>query len=198
MKTLLKRRLSILSNFFTIIPSRLVTKKKGIYVGVEERGPRLSLDRCGRICRLAVPVLKLTYSLAISQCSCTGTANKFTKKPDVRAELLFCPFNLWLFWRFRCRRRRSFVRSLMTVPDLVFTAVRCWTVWDAILLTLTNLCPRCHFKLVRKRSKICSGNIRCKIALDDVKIDTLNVTLLFAGIVRCFFILLVPLRVLLI
>ena len=58
MKTLLKRRLSILSNFFTIIPSRLVTKKKDIYVGVEESEPRLSLVRCGRICRLAVPVLK--------------------------------------------------------------------------------------------------------------------------------------------
>ena len=36
------------------------------------------------------------------------------KKCDARAELLFCSLNLLLFWRSRCRRRRSFVRSLFT------------------------------------------------------------------------------------
>ena len=42
------------------------------------------------------------------------TAKKCTKKRDARAELLFCSLNLLLFWRSRCRRRRSFARSLIT------------------------------------------------------------------------------------
>ena len=36
------------------------------------------------------------------------------KKRDARAELLFCSLNLLFFWRSRCRRRRGFVRSLIT------------------------------------------------------------------------------------
>ena len=35
------------------------------------------------------------------------------KKRDARAELLFCLFNLLLFWRSRCRRRRGILKSLM-------------------------------------------------------------------------------------
>ena len=38
-----------------IIPSRPVTKKKGIYFGAEERELGPSSDRDGRIYRLAVP-----------------------------------------------------------------------------------------------------------------------------------------------
>ena len=41
------------------------------------------------------------------------TAEKCTKKRDARAELLFCLFNLLLFWRPRCRRRRGILKSLM-------------------------------------------------------------------------------------
>ena len=41
------------------------------------------------------------------------TAKKCTKKRDARAELLFCLFNLLLFWRSRCRRRRGILKSLM-------------------------------------------------------------------------------------
>ena len=58
MKMSLKNRLRILLNVFAIIPIRPVTKKKGILVGAEERGPRPSLERDGGIYRLAVPVLK--------------------------------------------------------------------------------------------------------------------------------------------
>ena len=60
MKLSLKNRPHILLIHLAIIPSRLVTEKKGIYVGAEERGPRPSLDRDGRIYRLAIPVLKKT------------------------------------------------------------------------------------------------------------------------------------------
>jgi len=43
-----------------------------------------------------------------------GLQRKCTKKRDARAELLFCSLNLLLIWRCRCRRRRSFVRSLLS------------------------------------------------------------------------------------
>ena len=54
MKTSLKNRLRIL-NFFAIILSRPGTEKKGIYVAAEERGPRQSSDRDGRIYSLPFP-----------------------------------------------------------------------------------------------------------------------------------------------
>ena len=41
------------------------------------------------------------------------TAKKCTKKRGTRAELLFCLFNLLLFWRSRCRRRRGILKSLL-------------------------------------------------------------------------------------
>ena len=58
MKTSLKNRLQILSLFFAIIPRGPVTQKKGIWVGAEEKGPRLSSNRDGRIYHLAVSVPK--------------------------------------------------------------------------------------------------------------------------------------------
>ena len=58
-------------------------------VRLEERGPRLSKGRDGKIYRLAIPVLKSTQNLVISRCSFAGTAKKCTKKRDARAELLF-------------------------------------------------------------------------------------------------------------
>ena len=54
----MKNRLRIILNFFAIIPIRLVSQKKGILAGAEERGTRLSSDRDSRIYRLAVPVPK--------------------------------------------------------------------------------------------------------------------------------------------
>ena len=59
-----------------IIPSRPVTKKKGIYVGVEARGLCPSSDKDGRIYRLTVSVSKKTYNLVISRCSRAETAKK--------------------------------------------------------------------------------------------------------------------------
>ena len=61
-----------------IIPSCPVTKKKGIYVGAEERGLRPSSGRDGRIYRLSVSVLKKTYHLVILHRSRAGTAKKRT------------------------------------------------------------------------------------------------------------------------
>ena len=60
MKTSLKNRPRILSNYFAINPSRPVTQKKVNLVGAEGVGPRPSSDRDNKIFRLAVPVLKLT------------------------------------------------------------------------------------------------------------------------------------------
>jgi len=64
MKTSLKNSLHILLNFFAIIQFALLLKRKGILIGAEERGPRPSSDRDGRIYRLAVPVLKKTKNLS--------------------------------------------------------------------------------------------------------------------------------------
>ena len=104
MKTSLKNRLRVLYNLFALIPGHPVTWKERSSVGTEEGGPRPISERESEIYRLAVPVLKSTQNLVISRCSCT-------KKRVARAELLFCSLNLLLFWRSRCRRRCSFVRS---------------------------------------------------------------------------------------
>ena len=64
-------------------------------VGAEEKGPRPSSDRDGRIHRLAVPgpQVNLKFGHLISRRSCAGTVKKCTKKRDARAELLFCSLN---------------------------------------------------------------------------------------------------------
>ena len=54
MKTSLKNKLRILSVFFMIYSRGPVILKKGIWVGAEEKGPRQSSDRDGRIYRLVV------------------------------------------------------------------------------------------------------------------------------------------------
>ena len=50
-----------------------------------------SSERDDRIYCLPVPILKRTKDLAFSHYSCAGTAKKFAKKHDARAELLVCP-----------------------------------------------------------------------------------------------------------
>ena len=124
MKKSLKNRLRVLYNFFALIPSHPVTWKESSSVGTEEVGPRPISDRESKIYRLAVPVLKSTqnFSVVMSRCSCAWTAKKCTKRRDARAELLFCSLNLLLCWRFRCRRRRSFVKSLLLTARLLSTA----------------------------------------------------------------------------
>ena len=59
-----------------------------------------------------VHVRQKTWEQAVSRRSCAVRAKKCTKK---RAELLFCSLNLLFFWRTRCRRRRGFVRSLISL-----------------------------------------------------------------------------------
>ena len=64
-------------------------------VGAEEKGPRPSSDRDGRIhrtCRSRSQV-NLKFGHLISRRSCAGTVKKCTKKRDARAELLFCSLN---------------------------------------------------------------------------------------------------------
>ena len=122
MKTSLKNRLRVLYNFFALTPSHPVPWKERSSVGTEEAGLRPIWDRESKTYRLAVPVLKSTHNLVISRCSCAWTARKCTKKRDTRAAFLFCSLNLLLFWRFRCRRRRSFVRSLLLTARLLSTA----------------------------------------------------------------------------
>ena len=60
MKTSLKNRPRILSNYFAINPGRPVTQKKVNLIGAEGTGPRPISDRDSKIFGLAVPVLKLT------------------------------------------------------------------------------------------------------------------------------------------
>ena len=91
MKTSLKNRLRIILNFFAIIPAHLVTKKKGILVGAEERAPRPSSDSDGRIYSLAVPFsskLKIwSFHVVVVQ----GRQRNVHKKRDARAEVLSAP-----------------------------------------------------------------------------------------------------------
>ena len=87
---MLKTKLHILSNVFTIIPSCPVTKKKENKVEAEERAPRPTSQRDSNIYRLAVLVLKLT--LVISLRSCFDMARKFTKKGLAPAEVFVCLF----------------------------------------------------------------------------------------------------------
>ena len=51
--------------------------------------------------------------LGISRRSRAVTAKKCTKKHDARTKLLFWLLNLLLLRRFRCRRRRRILRSLL-------------------------------------------------------------------------------------
>ena len=95
------------------MPGHPVTWKERSLVGTEEGGPRPISEKESKIYRLVVHVLKSAQSLVISRSSCAGMTKKCTKKRDARAELLFCSLNLLLFWRSPCRRRRSFVRSLL-------------------------------------------------------------------------------------
>ena len=108
MKTSLR---CVLYNFFALIPGHPVTWKERSLVGTEEGGPRPISEKESKIYRLAVAVLKSAQNLVISRCSCGGMAKKCTKRHDARAELLFCSLNLLLFWRSRCLRRRSYVKS---------------------------------------------------------------------------------------
>ena len=63
-------------------------------------------------CRLFTPSIKreIRHFLVVYR---AVTAKKCTKKRDARAELLFCLFNLLLFLRSRCRRRRGILKYLM-------------------------------------------------------------------------------------
>ena len=80
-------------------------------------------ERESKIYRLAVSVLKSNQNLVISRCSFAGTAKKCTTKRDARVELLFCSLNVPFFWRSRCRRRRSFVSSLLLRSKIFATRV---------------------------------------------------------------------------
>ena len=63
------------------------------------------------------PFVYVLHKMWNSRRSFAGTAKKRTKKRDARVELLFCSSNLLLFGRSCCRRRRSFVRSLLGNND---------------------------------------------------------------------------------
>ena len=60
-----------------------------------------------------VYILPKTWKRAFSRHSRAVTAKKCTKMRDARADLLFCPFNLLLFWRSRCRRCHGILKSVI-------------------------------------------------------------------------------------
>ena len=93
------------ASFTTFSPLYQVTQL------LERREVRLELKRGDRVRFQREKVKFITLPFPFSRCSCAGMAKKCTKKRDARVELLFCSLNLLLFWRSRCRRRRSFVRS---------------------------------------------------------------------------------------
>ena len=110
MKTSLKNRLRIISNHFAIITSHPV--KKGIHVGDEERGPHSSSDRDARIYRLAVLFVK--KKIKIWSFHVEVVQGRAAKKCTCRIVVLLTA-TIISFWRCRCIRRRSFVRSLISL-----------------------------------------------------------------------------------
>ena len=87
METSLKNRLRILSNH----------QKNGISVRTEERGPRLSSDRDGRIYRLPIPVLKILEIWSFHVVVVQRRQRNVQNKRDAREGLFFCLLNLLLF-----------------------------------------------------------------------------------------------------
>ena len=87
-KRSLKNSRRILSNHFAIIPSRHVTKKKGIYVGAEEGSRARVQTKMVEFIALPFPSSKKNLNLVFSRRSRAGTAKKFTKTRDARALLL--------------------------------------------------------------------------------------------------------------
>ena len=114
MKTSLKKRLRILLIFFAIIPIHPVTWKKGILVGAEERDPRPSSHRDARIYSLAVPVLNIwSFHVVVVQ-----EQQRNVQKSVMHVQsCCFAHQTYCFFWRSCCRRRRSFVRSLLGNND---------------------------------------------------------------------------------
>ena len=110
-----KRRWKINSASYQTI-SRLsqipVTKTKAIYVGAEKRGPPPSSDRDGRIYRLPFPSSKKLKIWLFHVVVVQRDGKEMYKKA-------WCPWRVVLltkpigFWRGRCRRRRSFVSTLI-------------------------------------------------------------------------------------
>ena len=80
---------SLLCQVIQLLESREIRLelKRGDCIRVQTEG-----ERDLNTYRLAVPVFKSTQHLVISRCSFSGSAKKFTKKRDARAELtwLFC------------------------------------------------------------------------------------------------------------
>ena len=106
MKKSLKNRLGILSNNFAIIQSRPDTSKKGIYVGIQERGPLPSSDKDGRIYRLAVPVIKKIVKNWSFHVVVVQRRQRNVQKSVMHVQsCCFVSLNLLLFRRSLCRRR---------------------------------------------------------------------------------------------
>ena len=112
MKTSLKNRLRILSLFSRLFQGAQLLKRREF--GLElKRGDRARiLTEMVEFIGLPFPFpskLKIwSFHVVVMQ----GLQRNVQKKRDARAKLLFCLLNLLLFLCSRCRRRRSFVRSL--------------------------------------------------------------------------------------
>ena len=115
-KTSLENRLRILSLFFVIIPRGPVTQKKGIRVGAEERGPHPTRVLTEMVEFIALPSpfsskLKIwSFHVVIMQ---RLQRNVQKSVMHVQSCCFAHKFHCF-FWRSRCRRRRSFVRSPLT------------------------------------------------------------------------------------
>ena len=102
-----------------------------------------------------VNVLHKTWNWAFSRRSRAATPKKCTKKHAAREELLFCLFNLFLFWRSRCRRRCGILKFLIAhlntpeTPRFLHRSITVYylTTWGSIkLLIYNNLVQEKRFK----------------------------------------------------
>ena len=94
-----------------------------------------------------VYVLHKTWNFAFSRRSRLVTAKKFIKKKrDVCAEMLFCLFNLLIFWQSLCRRRHGIFKSLQEPINrlLVLTLLAGPSLMQWVLFLQSGQVRLCH------------------------------------------------------
>ena len=143
MKASLKKWIRAASNFIALIPSRSIRQMLTFFV-LELNSKRLyrSSGKKKRKSSSCVHVLHKTWHQVFSRRSRAVTAKKCTKKPDARAELLFCqewkPIDFCRsHWR---RRRRLQNQSLISWTDVIQLTLTLKVVGTSVTVNINSSC----------------------------------------------------------